>query len=145
MQCYYTVPMLQLLFVNETKTPVDPALFETVLKRLPDVEGPLAYEDVELLLTDDATIHKLNKQYRGKDKATDVLSFSLEDPVHLGQLVISIDRAREQAEQIGQSLEEELQFLFTHGTLHLLGYDHEESEDEKIMLQKAYALLNRPQ
>lgn len=135
--------MIQLLFVNETKTPVDPALFEGVLKGLPKVEGPLAYEDVELLLTDDATIHALNKQYRDKDKATDVLSFSMEDPVHLGQLVISVDRAREQAKDIGQSLEDELQFLFTHGVLHLLGYDHEEPEEEKIMLQKAYALLDR--
>lgn len=135
--------MLQLLFVNETKATVDPALFEIILKRLPKVEGALAYEDVELLLTDDATIHKLNKQYRGKDKATDVLSFSLEDPVHLGQLVISIDRAREQAKDIGQSLEDELQFLFTHGILHLLGYDHEEPEEEKVMLAKAYALLER--
>ncbi len=137
--------MIQLQFVNETKTPVDPSLFEIILKRLPDVEGPLAYEDVELLLTDDDTIHALNKQYRGKDKATDVLSFSLEDPVHLGQLVISVDRASEQAEQIGQSLEEELQFLFTHGTLHLLGYDHEEAEEEKVMLAKAYKLLARSQ
>jgi probable rRNA maturation factor len=135
--------MIELLFVNETKTPIDPALFETVLKRLPDVEGPLAYEDVELLLTDDAAIHALNKQYRGKDKPTDVLSFSLEDPVHLGQLVISVDRAREQAKDLGQSLEEELQFLFTHGTLHLLGYDHEKPEEEKVMLEKAYALLLR--
>lgn len=135
--------MIQLLFVNETKAPVDTALFEGVLKRLPKVEGPLAYEDVELLLTDDATIQKLNKQYRDKDKSTDVLSFSLEDSVHLGQLVISVDRAREQAKDIGQSLEEELQFLFTHGLLHLLGYDHEEPEEEAVMLQKAYALLGR--
>ena len=135
--------MIQLLFVNETKTPVDPKLFKSVLKRITKVEGPLAYEDVELLLTDDATIHALNKQYRGKDKPTDVLSFSMEDPVHLGQLVISVDRARQQAEDIGQSLEEELKFLFTHGTLHLLGYDHEDPEDEKIMLAKTYALLER--
>lgn len=141
--------MLQLLFVNETKTTVDPALFEVVLERLPTLgdaeltKKTLAYEDVELLLTNDATIHKLNKQYRSKDRPTDVLSFSLEDPVHLGQLVISVDRAREQAKDIGQSLEEELQFLFTHGLLHLLGYDHEEPEEEKIMLQKAYKLLNR--
>lgn len=139
----YTVSMIQLLFVNETKTPVDPKLFKSVLKRLPKVEGPLTYKDVELLLTDDATIHALNKQYRGKDKPTDVLSFSMEDPVHLGQLVISVDRAREQAEDIGQSLEEELKFLFTHGTLHLLGYDHEEPEEEKVMLAKAYELLER--
>lgn len=135
--------MIQLLFVNEANRPVDPSLFETVLKRIPKVLGSLAYEDVELLLTNDETIRKLNNQYRNKDTATDVLSFSLEDPVHLGQLVISLDRAQAQAEELGQSLEEELQFLFTHGTLHLLGYDHEEPEEEKIMLEKAYALLER--
>jgi probable rRNA maturation factor len=139
----YTVAMLQLLFVNEAKTPVDPALFKILLKRLPKVEGPLAYEDVELLLTNDATIRELNKQYRGKDKATDVLSFSLDDPVHLGQLVISVERAQEQAQELGQSLEEELQFLFAHGLLHLLGYDHEEPEEEKVMLAKTYRLLER--
>lgn len=149
MYLIYTVSMLQLLFVNETKATVDPALFEIILKRLPTLgdaeltKKSLPYEDVELLLTNDATIHALNKQYRGKDKATDVLSFSLEDPVHLGQLVISVDRARQQAKDIGQSLEDELQFLFTHGILHLLGYDHEEPEEEKVMLQKAYALLDR--
>ena len=135
--------MIKLLFVNETKTTVDSALLQALLKRLPKVEGVLAYEDVELLLTDDATIQQLNKQYRGKDKPTDVLSFSLDDPVHLGQLVISVDRAKEQAKELGQSLEEELKFLFAHGLFHLLGYDHEEPEEEKIMLQKVYDLLDR--
>jgi len=132
--------MLKLLFVNETKTAVDPALFKIILKHLPKIEGPLTYEDVEFLLTDDATLRTLNKQYRGKDKPTDVLSFSLEDPVHLGQLVISVDRAKVQAKEIGHSLEEELQFLFTHGLLHLLGYDHEKPEDEKKMLAKTHTL-----
>lgn len=139
----YNPHMLKLLYSNETDVPIPKKLFETILGRLPTVESPTSHEDLELLLTTDEVIHRLNKQYRGKDKPTDVLSFSLEDPVHLGQLVISVNRAREQATQIGQSLEEELQFLFTHGLLHLLGYDHEEPDEEKIMLQKAYALLQR--
>ncbi|MFA6023946.1 MAG: rRNA maturation RNase YbeY [Candidatus Gracilibacteria bacterium] len=135
--------MIELIFANEANDAIDAHIFETLLARLPEVMGRLDYEDLELLLTDDSTIHALNKQYRGKDRPTDVLSFSLEDPVHLGQLVISVDRAREQAEQIGQSLEEELRFLFAHGVLHLLGYDHEEPEEEKEMLEKTYALLGR--
>ncbi len=139
----YTTLMMKLLYSNETKTKVPVALFKTILKRLPIVEPSTTHEDVELLLTDDATIQKLNKQYRDKDRPTDVLSFSMEDPVHLGQIVISVDRARQQAKDIGQSLEDELQFLFAHGILHLLGYDHEKPEEEKVMLAKAYELLQR--
>lgn len=140
----YTTPMMKLLYSNETKAKVPSTLFKTILKRLPVLgESTHLYEDVELLLTNNATIQKLNKQYRDKDKPTDVLSFSMEDPVHLGQIVISVERAREQAKEIGQSLEDELQFLFAHGVLHLLGYDHEKHEEEKVMLAKAYKLLNR--
>lgn len=113
------------------------------MKQVEKLEGPLSYKEVELLLTTDENIQVLNKRYRNKDKPTDVLSFSLNDPLHLGQLVISVDRAKIQAKQIGQPLEDELQFLFTHGLLHLLGYDHENPEDEKVMLAKAYKLLQR--
>jgi len=137
--------MMKLLYSNETKTKVPATLFKTILKRLPTVEPAATHEDIELLLTDDATVHVLNKQYRDKDKPTDVLSFGFNDPVHLGQIVISIDRAGQQAKDIGQSLEDELQFLFTHGLLHVLGYDHEKPEEEKVMLAKAYKLLNRKQ
>jgi probable rRNA maturation factor len=118
-------------------------LFEVILQRLPQVLPGLPSQQVELWLTDNPSIQALNKQYRGKDAPTDVLSFNWDHPEVLGQLIISVDRAQEQADELGQSLNEELQFLFTHGLLHLLGYDHEDPADEALMLSKAYALLER--
>lgn len=86
-------------------------------------------------------IHELNKQYRGVDRVTDVISFALED-VHdvsltdvrvLGDIYICIDRMKEQAIEYGHSETRELSFLTVHGLLHLLGYDHQTKEDEEIM------------
>lgn len=134
-------------FNNQSQEKVAQNLFEDLLTRLPQVIPGIPETTVELLLTGDAEIHKLNKQFRGKDKATDVLSFSDRESGmpsnNLGQIVISVDHAKAQAKELNQSLEEELRFLFTHGLLHILGYDHEEPEDEKLMLEKAYKLLGR--
>ncbi len=135
--------MLTLTLVNQTAQKVSKKLFTDLLKRLPEVEASDRHTQVELLLTDNAEIHELNRVYRGKDRPTDVLSFGLEDEENLGQLVISLERTAEQAKEVGHSFEEELQFLFTHGLFHLLGYDHENPEDEKVMLAKVYALLGR--
>jgi probable rRNA maturation factor len=134
---------MKLTLVNSTQTKVPKTLFTELLKRLPKVLPPLTQTELELLLTTDEEIHALNKAYRGKDRPTDVLSFTLDEPKTLGQLVISIPRAQQQAEDLGQTLNEELRFLFTHGLLHLLGYDHEDPEEEKRMLEKTYALLGR--
>ena len=109
----------------------------------------LAYEDflydasVSVTLCDNEHIRKLNKEYRKKDKATDVLSFPLYDfdeedeyevamdgGVALGDIVISLERAKEQAKEIGNSFIEEVAFLTVHSTLHLLGYDHERSAED---------------
>ena len=109
----------------------------------------LEYEDfpsdaeVSVTLCDNEYIRKLNKEYRNKDKATDVLSFPLydfneedvdilkmEESVALGDIVISLERAKEQAKEIGNSFIEEVAFLTIHSTLHLLGYDHERSKDD---------------
>ena len=97
---------------------------------------------------DDTFIHKMNKEYRGVDRPTDVISFAFLDgekdreklihgqgPVSLGDIYISIDRAKAQAEEYGHPLERELSFLFVHGLLHLLGYDHMTEEDEKVMFK----------
>lgn len=132
--------MIKLIFINETKHRISSELFKSLLRR---THGGTSYEDVELLLTDNEGIQAYNKRYRHVDSPTDVLSFSFHDPKHLGQLIISIERAQEQAKELGQSLEEELRFLFTHGVLHLLGYDHENPEDEKKMLKRAYGILGR--
>lgn len=128
---------------------------------------------VTLTLTDDEGIRELNRQYRGLDKPTDVLSFSLiegEEPDIqyndeyeaseegddgwkdeekagnpfsdlLGDIVISVPRAEAQAEEYGHSFERELGFLFVHGFLHLIGYDHGDEEQEREMFAKQEAVL----
>ena len=105
--------------------------------------------EVSVTFTDDSYIRTLNAEYRKKDAATDVLSFPIyekgepyttpDTPVLLGDIVISLERAKEQGEKIGNTLEEEVSFLTVHSTLHLLGYDHEtsqEDEDEMFGIQK---------
>jgi probable rRNA maturation factor len=98
--------------------------------------------DVSVTFCDNAYIKKLNRQYRGKDKHTDVLSFPIYDNGEfdelecksgavLGDIVISIERAKEQAAEIGNSFLHEVAFLAIHSTLHLLGYDHERSAEEE--------------
>ncbi|MCD9022980.1 rRNA maturation RNase YbeY [Cohnella silvisoli] len=128
---------------------------------------------VTLTLTDDEGIRELNRQYRGLDKPTDVLSFSLlerdEPDIHyddeyeaseegaeewkdedkaadpfadlLGDIIISVPRAEAQAEEYGHSFERELGFLFVHGFLHLIGYDHGDEEQEKEMFAKQEEVL----
>ena len=92
--------------------------------------------EISLLLTGDERIRELNKEYRDKDYATDVLSFPMsEDPFAeggmLGDIAISLDTAKEQADEAAIRIERELAFLFIHGLLHLLGYDHEQGPDEE--------------
>ena len=113
------------------------------------IEATLDFEDfrnvceVSVTFTDNEGIHELNKKFRGVDKPTDVLSFPLfdyegeseEPPIdeiinNLGDIVISLERAQEQAEEFGHSFERETAFLCVHSMLHLLGYDHERSEEE---------------
>lgn len=91
--------------------------------------------EIHLVLTDDRTIRELNRRFRGTDRATDVLSFPDGDTLPsggllLGEIVISIDRARHQAEEFGHDEVRELCELALHGTLHLLGYDHERDNGE---------------
>lgn len=111
--------------------------------------------EVSVTFVSNAAIQELNHSYRGKNAPTDVLSFPMEEsgegevdithdpeiPRILGDIVISFDKAREQAQQYGHSLERELGFLAVHGFLHLLGYDHETAEAEKQMFQKQEEIL----
>lgn len=103
--------------------------------------------EVSLMLVDDQRIHSLNLEYRGVDRPTDVLSFALQEELEeepdsefeddmLGDIVISVERAREQAEEYGHSFDREIVYLAVHGTLHLLGYDHEEENDKQEMRSK---------
>ncbi len=112
--------------------------------------------DCELSLTfvDNETIHEINQEYRGVDRPTDVISFALEEgeeleivgadlPRVLGDIIISVPKAREQAEEYGHSFMRELGFLAVHGFLHLLGYDHETDEEEALMFRKQEEILQK--
>ena len=108
----------------------------------------LSNVELSILLCDDAFIHPLNRDYRGKDKPTDVLSFAMreegdpQDPV-LGDVIISIERAKEQSEERGHSIGVELALLLVHGILHLLGYDHEEDDEAEEMEAKEKEILSK--
>lgn len=105
-----------------------------------------------LLITDDDKIRGMNLTYRGEDRETDVLAFGMENdqgrfvapssvPIHLGDLVISYPRAVAQAEEYGQSVEEELNRLVVHGLLHLLGYDDQTDEKRHRMWDRQETIL----
>jgi probable rRNA maturation factor len=96
--------------------------------------------EVSVTVVGDEEIHELNKEYRGVDSPTDVLSFQSGD-VLLGDIVISIETARLQANEYGHSIEREVAFLTVHGMLHLLGYDHSNKKDEDIMFKKQEQVL----
>ena len=120
-------------------------------------EGFAYPAEVSVSFVDNESIHKLNLEYREKDKPTDVLSFPMWEPedieegtyedchaVMLGDIILSVEKARAQAEEYGHSIRRELAFLSVHSTLHLLGYDHEVSEeDEKYMNTKQEEILTR--
>ncbi|MBN2389817.1 MAG: rRNA maturation RNase YbeY [Anaerolineae bacterium] len=108
--------------------------------------------EVVVVISDDAALRDLNARFRGVDAPTDVLSFADDTrgpfaggsgnfPRYLGDIVISIDRAREQAEAAGGTLVQELQLLTVHGVLHLLGYDHAESAEKAAMWAAQSAIL----
>ena len=110
-------------------------------------------DDIEMscILVDDEDIYQINKEYRHIDQSTDVISFALEDneqfyiegmPRSIGDIFISVDHARIQAQEYGHSLKREMCFLFTHGLLHLLGYDHMNEDDEKEMFSLQKEILN---
>lgn len=106
--------------------------------------------EFDIIIVDNKKIRELNRDYRKTDKETDVISFAFEDykPVIydkirvLGDVYISLDKAKEQADEYGHSLLRELSFLMIHGFLHLLGYDHINEEDEKVMFEKQKEILD---
>lgn len=148
---------MEITFLDETNS-----VGETKIK---EIEGLLQFaaghldlpEDTEMSVTfmDNAAIQEINREYRGKDMPTDVISFAVEEgtdeelsiifdealeelPRDLGDIMISIERAKEQAAEYGHTYDRELGFLALHGFLHINGYDHMTLEDEKEMfgLQK---------
>lgn len=136
---------------------------EQLLRIAGEAEGMTAGE-VTLTFTDDEQIHQLNLDYRGIDRPTDVLSFAMQDdgvdeldiifevesedepdPISgmLGDIIISVETAARQSEEYGHSLEREIGFLFVHGFLHLIGYDHQDESSEAEMTGKQEAVLQQ--
>lgn len=91
---------------------------------------------LSVVLVSDKRIAEMNRKYRNKRGSTDVLSFSYDDSEYLGDIIISVETAKRQAEEMGHSLERELKVLLIHGFLHLLGYDHETDNGEMRELEK---------
>ncbi|NLN14922.1 MAG: rRNA maturation RNase YbeY [Tissierellia bacterium] len=122
-------------------------IIKRVVKESLLVEGLGLDYEVSVSLVDNEEIQQLNREYRGVDRPTDVLSFPLEDefgllPI-LGDIVISIEKAKEQAEEFNHSLEREIAYLTAHSMLHLMGYDHMEEEEKKAMRSKEKEVMKR--
>ncbi|HUT97133.1 MAG TPA: rRNA maturation RNase YbeY [Dehalococcoidales bacterium] len=134
---------------------LEPAWLEAVAGEVLVAEGVGADTEVELLVSTQERIQQLNRDYRGKDEPTDVLSFSAREQaadsppfipppdgvLHLGEVIISYPQALKQAEERGHPLKKELAILLIHGLLHLLGYDHEEEAQEHKMQAREKELL----
>lgn len=146
--------MVDLSIINELD--IDLSEFEDLYLKIAEVTAEhLNIEDeLELSVTfvDLEKIHQINRDYRNVDRPTDVITFALEDeespfiegmPRELGDIFICLDKAKEQAVEYGHSLKREMCFLFTHGLLHLLGYDHMEEEEEKEMFDLQDIILEK--
>jgi len=158
---------LQLEWSNDQDQITIPESYMERLKQLlelaAEMEG-ITKGDVALTFVDDAGIHQLNLEYRGIDRPTDVLSFAMQEETDeeldilyevenedealpfegmLGDIIISAERAKAQSEEYGHSLEREIGFLFVHGFLHLIGYDHGDEASEAVMTEKQEAVLSK--
>lgn len=132
---------------------------KNVVKAVLDAEKIDETVDVDVFITDDRQIHKMNLQYRGIDKPTDVLSFALtekgadaagidfpegpDEVRNLGEIIISYPRVIEQAGENGVTIDDELTLLITHGSLHLLGYDHENAADSRKMRNREKTIISQ--
>lgn len=123
---------MTLKFFNQKRWGIDPALFSKTLERVRAL-FPDENRIVSLIFVDDPTIHQLNSKYLHRDCATDVLSFTYDDPVLLGELYVSVHTVKKQARDYEQRLPDELNKIFVHGFLHLKGYTHNGIEDKKEM------------
>ncbi|MCU0676664.1 MAG: rRNA maturation RNase YbeY [Myxococcota bacterium] len=129
-------------------TPIRPAV---VRERAEKMLAALKLESAELsiLLCDDPTIHALNRDFRHKDKPTDVLAFAMREGEGgdlaggiLGDVVVSLDTARRQAAERGHAIASEITFLLAHGLLHLVGYDHRNDAEERVMNAETSKLVD---
>ncbi len=147
---------MKILFDNNTTYNIDENTFNLINKCIEETlktENFTNNVEISLSIVNNEEIRKLNSIHRNIDKETDVLSFPMLDefnniennllhPIILGDIIISIDKAMTQAKDYGHSLERELCFLTVHSMLHLLGYDHIDKNEEKIMFDKQDIILN---
>ncbi len=133
---------------NQTKDKINISELEKLINFVLKKED-LNNIDLNVVFVDNQKIKEINKRYRNQNKATDVISFALEDHKFeiepetrvLGDIYISIEQAKVQAKEYNHSLKREIFFLTIHGLYHLLGYDHQNKKEEKIMFQKQEEVL----
>ncbi len=131
--------MISLQVKRSVKLQVDKSILLEAAQRTLEITGSSHQVDLSIVIGSDAFLRKLNLQYRQVDSPTDVLAFPADelDPdtadYYLGDVIISLPRAQEQASSAGHSLQDELQLLVVHGVLHLQGYDHSSPSDKKKM------------
>lgn len=138
--------MLKINLVNQTETELQPfaKFIRFPMKTAYKVLRLHGRKLINVILTDDRGIHEINRQYRKIDKPTDVISFENDDSdVELGDVFLSVERAKAQAEEYGHSFEREIAFLSVHGFLHCCGYDHLNPEDETTMFALQDQILER--
>ena len=143
---------MEIEIFNETNEDLEKELSE-LKELLMNVSKDEGLDNIlfNVIIIDNDRIRQLNNNYRGIDRETDVISFALEDDKTfnleeirvLGDIYISVEKARSQAIEYGHSFKRELSFLAIHGFLHLLGYDHMEKEEEEIMFKKQEEVLSR--
>ena len=148
--------MIVTLENNQTEIAIPEELEETLKKAMEIVAKKEALgpnTEVDITIVDNAEIHTLNREYRGIDRPTDVLSFALDEGYEepevedgeaehlLGDVIISAPRAVEQGEEFGHGLTREMTYLAVHGMLHLLGYDHMEEADKRVMRAREEEIL----
>lgn len=141
---------MTVLIDNRTAESVPMELFEQIVAESLTYEGFSKPCEVSVSLVTDREIHAINRRFRNIDRPTDVLSFPQFDDetnekgeILLGDIIISLERAKAQAAEYGHSLRRELAFLTAHSMLHLLGYDHEVPEEEAEMFAKQEAILQQ--
>ncbi|PLT30968.1 rRNA maturation RNase YbeY [Peribacillus deserti] len=149
--------LLNIDFIDETNetTDKDQALVEELLQFAAEKLSIQPQTEISVTFVDNNRIQEINREYRSKDKPTDVISFALEEmgedeieikgadmPRILGDIIISVEKTREQAADYKHSFKRELGFLALHGFLHLLGFDHMTEEDEKMMFGKQKEILD---
>lgn len=138
---------MKLRIHKETSVRVPAARIHRLFDMVVGEEAPSgAAGRVNLVFTDDKRLRRLNREFRAKDKATDVLSFNIDEPdsptAVFGEIYISVPFARRQAEGYGGTFNEEALRLFCHGLLHLFGYDHQTDADSKAMEQRHRRFLD---